>query len=131
MPSMSGSIMSNITRSSVSASRKLFRALSPFSTASTIIPSRSRAIFKMSLTAGSSSTISILGIQICLRQFDLDRCADSFLGANGDTASHPLGQLFAYRKPQAETFRASLSLVETLENVRKVDGAYPDSFVFH
>src|SRR3712207_9139387 len=104
--------MSNITRSSVSAARKLFRALSPFPTASTLIPSRSSAIFRMSLTAGSSSTISILGIQIRLRQLDLDRCADPFLGANGDIAFHSLGELFAYRKPQAEAFRGSLSLVE-------------------
>src|SRR5919107_2335198 len=131
MPSTSGSIMSSMTRSSVPAERKLFSALSPFPTASTVIPSRSSAIFKMSLIAGSSATISILGIQIRLLQLNLDRCADPFSGANGDTASHPLGELVADRKSQAEAFRASLSLVEALENVGKVDRAYPESFVFH
>src|SRR5215210_1333107 len=131
MPSMSGSIMSSITRSSVPAERKFFSALSPFPTASTVIPSRSRAIFKMSLTAGSSSTISILGIWIRLRQLNLDCCADSFSRADGDVAPHTLSELFTNRKSQAEAFRASLSPVEALENVGKVDRAYPGSFVFH
>src|SRR5215210_3684494 len=131
MPSTSGSIMSSMTRSSASVARKLFSALSPFPTASTVIPSRSSAIFKMSLTAGASSTISILGIRLHLRQLDLDCCADPFLGANGDIASHPLGELFTYRKSQAEALRASLSPVEALENMGKVDRAYPGSFVFY
>src|SRR5215210_6460981 len=123
--------MSSMTRSSASASRKLSSALSPFPTASTVIPSRSRAICKMSLTAGSSSTISILGIWIRLRQLNLDRRADSFSRVDGDVASHTLGELFTDRKSQAKAFRASLSPVEALENMGKVDRAYPGSFVFH
>src|SRR3712207_4679355 len=125
MPSVSGSITSSMTRSREATDRKLFSAASPVPTASTVIPSRSRAIFRMSLTAESSSTISILGIQVHLWQLNLYCCADPFSGTDGDAASHPLGQLSANREPQTEAFRASLSPVEALENVRQVDRAYP------
>src|SRR5215212_8763833 len=94
-----------MTRSSEPTDRNLFSAASPFPTASTVIPSRSSAIFRMSLTAGSSSTISILGIQVRLWQLNLYCSADAF--------------------------RASLSPVEALENVRQVDRAYPHSFILH
>src|SRR5215203_1856865 len=120
-----------MTRSSEPTDRKLFSAASPFPTASTVIPSRSSAIFTMSLTAGSSSTISILGIQVRLWQLNLYCSADPFPRTDGDAASHPLGELFADREPQAEAFRASLSPVEALENVRKVYRAHPRSFIFH
>src|SRR5829696_6254864 len=129
IPSVSGSITSSMTRSSEPTDRKLFSAASPFPTPSTVIPSRSSAIFRMSLTARSSSTISILGIQVRLWQLNLYCSADPFSRTDGDAASHPFGQLFADRQPQAEAFRASLSPVEALENVRQVDRAYPHSFI--
>ena len=50
---------------------------------------------------------------------------------DGDTASHPLGKFFANREPQAKTFRASLPPVKALENVGKVDRAYPHSLILH
>src|SRR5215204_1881186 len=131
IPSVSGSITSSMTRSSDPTDRKLFSAASPFPTASTVIPSRSSAIFRMSLTAGSSSTISILGIQVRLWQLNLYCSADPFSRTDGDAASHPFGQLFADRQPQAEAFRASLSPVEALENVRQVGWVHPHAFIFH
>src|SRR5918995_3782768 len=131
IPSMPGSIMSRRTRSNALADRKRFSAASPSATASTLNPSRSRAICITSLTAGSSSTISMLGICVRLRQPDLDRGTYSFSGANRDAASHPLGKVLTDGQPETEALGAACALVETLENVWKIDGAYPGSFVFH
>src|SRR5919112_2417115 len=128
---MPGSIMSRRTRSNVPADRKRFSAASPSATASTLNPSRSRAICTMSLTAGSSSTISMLGICARLRQLDLDRGPYPFSGANRDAASHPLGKVLTDGEPEAEALGAACALVETLENVWKIDRAYPGSLVFH
>src|SRR5215217_4375483 len=128
---MPGSIMSRRTRSNAPAELKLSSAASPSATASTLNPSRSRAICIMSLTAGSSSTISILGICVRLRQLDLDRGPYSFSGANRDAAPHPLGKVLTDGQPETEALGAARAPVETLENVGKIDGAYPGSLVLH
>src|SRR5215211_4574488 len=128
---MPGSIRSRRTRSNAPADRKRFSAASPFATASTLNPSRSRAICTMSLTAGSSSTISMLGIYACLRQLDLDRGPYPFSGANRDAAPHPLGKVLTDGQPETEALGAACAPVETLENVWKIDGAYPGSLVLH
>src|SRR5215217_8255352 len=75
----------------------------------------------MSLTAGSSSTIRMLGIYARLRQLDLDRGPYPFPGADRDAAPHSLGKVLT--DGQTET--------EALENVWKIDGAYPGSLVLH
>src|SRR5215210_725969 len=128
---MPGSIMSRRTRSNAPADRKRFSAASPSATASTLNPSRSRAICTMSLTAGSSSTISILGIFARLRQLDLDGGPYPFSGANRDTAPHPLGKVLTDGQPETEALGTARAPVETLENVWKIDGAYPNSLVLH
>src|SRR5215213_9919404 len=128
---MPGSIRSRRTRSNVLADRKRFSAASPSPTASTLIPSRSSAICIMSLTAGSSSTISMLGIYACLRQLDLDRGPYPFSGANRDAAPHSLGKVLADGQPETEALGAARAPVEALENVWKIDGAYPGSLVLH
>src|SRR5215213_8125966 len=128
---MPGSIRSRRTRSNGPADRKRFSAASPSATASTFNPSRSRAICTMSLTAGSSSTISMLGIYARLRQLDLDRGPYPFSGANRDAASHPLGKILTDGQSETEALGAACALVETLENVWKIDGAYPGSLVLH
>src|SRR5918995_1437130 len=128
---MPGSIKSRRTRSNVPADRKRFSAVSPSATASTLNPSRSRAICIMSLTARSSSTISMLGIYARLRQLDLDRGPYPFSGANRDAPPHPLGKVLTDGQPETEALRAACALVETLEDVWKIDGAYPGSLVFY
>src|SRR5215216_1900249 len=128
---MPGSIMSRRTRSNAPADRKRFSAASPSATASTLNPSRSRAICTISLTARSSSTISMLGIYARLRQLDLDRGPDPFSGANCDAASHPLRKVLTDGQPETEALGAVCALVETLENVWKIDGAYPGSLVLY
>src|SRR5918993_429237 len=121
---MPGSIRSRRTRSNGPADRKRFSAASPSETASTLNPSRSRAICIMSLTAGSSSTISMLGIYARFRQLDLDRGPDPFSGANRDAAPHPLGKVLTDGQPETETLGATRAPVETFENMWKIDGAY-------
>src|SRR5919107_372103 len=128
---MPGSIRSRRTRSNGPADRKRFSAASPSPTASTLNPSRSRAICIMSLTARSSSTISMLGIYARLRQLDLDRGPYPFSGANCDAAPHPLGKVLTDGQPETEAHGAVCALVETLENVWKIDGAYPCSLVLY
>src|ERR671916_981860 len=128
---MPGSIMSKRTRSNARADRKRLSAASPSATASTLNPSRSRAICTMSLTAGSSSTISMLGIYARLLQLDLDRGPYPFSGANRDATPHPLGKVLTDGQPETEALGAACALVETLENVWKIDGAYPGPLVFH
>src|SRR5919112_3233329 len=128
---MPGSIRSRRTRSNAPADLKRFSAASPSATASTLNPSRSRAICIMSLTAGSSSTISMLGICVRLRQLDLDRGPYPFSGANCDAASHALGKVLTDGQPETEALGAVCAPVETLENVWKIDGAYPGSLVLH
>src|SRR5215213_5675923 len=128
---MPGSIRSRRTRSNEPTDRKRFSAASPSATASTLNPSRSRAICIMSLTARSSSTISMLGIYARLRQLDFDGGPYSFSGANRDAAPHPLGKVLTDGQPETEALGAACAPVETLENVRKIDGAYPNSLVFH
>src|SRR5215218_1778246 len=128
---MPGSIMSRRTRSNAPADRKRSSAASPSATASTLNPSRSRAICITSLTAGSSSTISMLGICVRLRQPDFDRGPYSFSGANRDAASHPLGKILTDGQPETEALGAARAPVEALENVWKIDGAYPGSLVLH
>src|SRR5215213_9619637 len=128
---MPGSIMSRRTRSNAPADRNRFSAASPSATASTLNPSRSRAICTISLTARSSSTISILGIYARLRQFDFDRGPYPFSGANRNAAPHPLGKVLTDGQPETEALGAACAPVETLENVWKIDGAYPGSLVLH
>src|SRR5215213_7133070 len=128
---MPGSIRSRRTRSNVLADRKRFSAVSPSATASTLNPSRSRAICITSLTAGSSSTISMLGIYAGLRQLDLDRGSYPFSGANRDAAPHTLGKVLTDGQPETEALGAACASVESLENVWKDDGANPGSFVLH
>src|ERR671920_906985 len=128
---MPGSVMSRRTRSNAPADRKRSSAASPSATASTLNPSRSRAICIMSLTAGSSSTISMLGICARLRQLDLDRGPYPFSGANRDAAPHPLGKVLTDGQPETEALGAACAPVETLENVWKIDGAYPGSLILH
>src|SRR5918994_2545837 len=128
---MPGSIRSRRTRSNGLDDRKRFSAASPSATASTLSPSRSRAICTMSLTARSSSTISMLGIYACLRQLDLDCGPYPFSGANRDTAPHPLGKVLTDGQPETEALEAACAPVETLENMWKIDGAYPGSLVLH
>src|SRR5918998_3357684 len=128
---MPGSIMSRRTRSNVPADRKRFSADSPSPTASTLIPSRSRAICTMSLTARSSSTISMLGIYARLRQLDIDRCPYAFSRTDGDTTAHPLCTVLTDGQPQTKALGATSAPVEALENVREIDGAYPGSLIFH
>src|SRR5215203_1185314 len=128
---MPGSIKSRRTRSNAPADRKRFSAASPSATASTLKPSRSRSICTISLTAGSSSTISMLGIHARLRQLDLDRGPYPFSGANRNAAPHPLGKVLTDGQPETEALGAACALVETLKNVWKIDGAYPNSLVFH
>src|SRR5919107_3641178 len=131
IPSMPGSIRSRRTRSNVLADRKRFSAASPSATASTLNPSRSRSICIMSLTAGSSSTISMLGIYARLRKFDLDHGPYPFSGANRDAAPHPLGKVLTDGKPETEALGTACAPVEALENVGKIEGAYPGSLVSH
>src|SRR5918993_1812691 len=128
---MPGSIKSRRTRSNGPADRKRFSAASPSPTASTLNPSRSRAICTMSLTARSSSTIRMLGIYARLRQLDLDGGPYPFSGANRDAAPHSLGKVLTDGEPETEALRAACALVETLENVWKIDGAYPGSLILH
>src|SRR5215210_2460121 len=128
---MPGSIMSRRTRSNAPGDRKRFSAASPSATASTLNPSRSRAICTISLTARSSSTISILGIHARLRQLDLDRGPYPFSGANRNAAPHPLGKVLTDGQPETEALGTACTPVETLENVWKIDGAYPNSLVLH
>src|SRR5918995_3051040 len=128
---MPGSIMSRRTRSNAPADRKRLSAASPSATASTLNPSRSRAICTMSLTAGSSSTISMLGIYARLLQLDLDRGPYPFSGTNRDATPHPLGKVLTDGQPETEAFGVACALVETLENVWKIDGAYPGSLVLY
>src|SRR5215211_8074811 len=128
---MPGSIMSRRTRSNAPADRKRFSAASPSATASTLNPSRSRAICIMSLTARSSSTISMLGIYARLRQLDLDRGPYPFSGANCDAAPHALRKVLTDGQPETEALGAVCAPVETLENVWKIDRAYPGSLVLH
>src|SRR5215218_8042179 len=85
----------------------------------------------MSLTAGSSSTIRMLGIYARLRQLDLDRGPYPFPGADRDAATHPLGKVLTDGQPETEALGAACASVETLENVWKDDGANPGSFVLH
>src|SRR5215212_9358853 len=131
IPSIPGSIMSRRTRSNAPADRKRFSADSPSPTASTLIPSRSRAICTMSLTARSSSTISMLGIYARLRQLDIDRCPYAFSRTDGDTTAHSLCKLLTNGQPQTKSLGAAPALVEALENVREVNLTYPESLVFH
>src|ERR671912_2595969 len=128
---MPGSIKSRRTKSNAPADLKTFSAVSPSATASTLSPSRSRAICTMSLTARSSSTISMSGIYACLRQLDLDCGSYPFSGANRDAAPHPLGKVLTDGQPETEALGAACALVETLENVWKIDGAYPGSLIYH
>src|ERR687889_2524324 len=128
---MPGSIMSRRTRSNAPVDRKRFSAASPSATASTLNPSRSRAICTMSLTAGSSSTISMLGIYARLLQLDLDRGPYPFSGANRDAAPHPLDKVLTDGQPETEALGAACAPVETLENVWKIHWAYPGSLVLH
>src|SRR5215203_79497 len=128
---MPGSIRSRRTRSNAPADRKRFSAASPSATASTLNPSRSRAICIMSLTARSSSTISMLGIYARLRQLDFDGGPYSFSGANRDAAPHPLGKILTDGQPETEALGAACAPVEALENVWKIDGAYPGSLVLY
>src|SRR5215210_3023049 len=128
---MPGSIKSRRTRSNAPADLKRFSAVSPSATASTLNPSRSRAISIMSLTARSSSTISMLGIHARLRQLDLDCGPYPFSGANRYAAPHPLGKVLTDGQPETEALGAACAPVETLENVWKIDGAYPGSLVLH
>src|SRR5215212_7131502 len=128
---MPGSIMSRRTRSNAPGDRKRFSAASPSATASTLNPSRSRAICTISLTARSSSTISMLGIYARLRQLDLDRGPCPFSGANCDAAPHPLRKVLTDGQPETKALGAACAPVETLENVWKIDRAYPGSLVLH
>src|SRR5918995_510670 len=128
---MPGSIRSRRTRSNAPADRKRFSAASPSASASTLNPSRSRAICITSLTAGSSSTIRMLGIYARLRQLDFDRGPYPFPGADRDAAPHPLGKVLTDGQPETEAFGAACAPVEALENVWKDDGAYPGSLVLH
>src|SRR5918994_248696 len=128
---MPGSIKSRRTRSNAPADLKRFSAASPSATASTLNPSRSRAICTMSLTAGSSSTISMLGIYARLLQLDLDRGPYPFSGANRDAAPHPLGKVLTDGKPETEALGTACAPVEALENVWKIEGAYPGPLVLH
>src|SRR5918992_3373138 len=107
---MPGSIKSRRTRSNGPADPKRLSAASPFATASTLNPSRSRAICIMSLTAGSSSTISMLGIYARLPQLDLDRGPYPFSGANRDVAPHPLGEVLTDGQPETEALGAASAL---------------------
>src|SRR5919199_1355881 len=131
MPSTPGSIMSSTTTSKESTERKLFRAASPSAIAFTLIPSRSKARSMMLLIATSSSTSSILGIHLYLRQLDLDCCANPFSRTDRDVSSHPLGELPADGQPQTKAFGAVFPAVEALENVGKFGRAYPGSLVFY
>src|ERR671920_1078777 len=128
---MPGSIMSRRTRSNAPADRKRFSAASPSATASTLNPSRSRAICTISLTARSSSTISMLGIYARLRELDLDRGPYPFSGANRDAAPHPLGKVLTDGQSETEALGVACASVESLENVWKDDGANSGSFVLH
>src|SRR5215212_4708366 len=85
----------------------------------------------MSLTAGSSSTIRMLGIYARLRQLDLDRGPYPFPGADRDAAPHSLGKVLTDGQTETEALGASCAPVEALENVWKIDGAYPGSLVLH
>src|SRR5215207_701078 len=85
----------------------------------------------MSLTAGSSSTIRMLGIYARLRQLDLDRGPYPFPGADRDAAPHSLGKVLTDGQTETEALGASCAPVESLENVWKIDGAYPGSLVLH
>src|SRR5829696_1183570 len=83
-PSTPGSIMSSSTMSGEGPAEDIrASAVSPSPTASTVIPSRSSAIVRISLTAASSSTIMTLGTS-GLRQLDLDGRADPLAEAVGD-----------------------------------------------
>src|SRR5215211_435561 len=128
---MPGSVMSRRTRSNAPADRKRSSAASPSATASTLNPSRSRAICITSLTARSSSTISMLDICARLRQLDLDCGSYPFSGADRDAAPHSLGKVLTDGQTETEALGASCAPVESLENVWKIDGAYPGSLVLH
>src|ERR671914_130340 len=104
---MPGSIRPRGTKWNAPADGKGLSAVSPSATASTLNPSRSRAICIMSLTAGSSSTISMLGIHARLRQLDLDRGPYPFSGANRDAAPHTLGKVLTDGEPETEALRAT------------------------
>src|SRR3712207_4943818 len=116
---MPGSIMSRRTRSNVPGDRKRSNAASPSPTASTFNPSRSSAICITSLTAGSSSTIRMLGIYARLRQLDFDRGPYTFPGVDRDAAPHSLGKVLTDGQPETEAFGAARAPVEALENVWK------------
>src|SRR3712207_949520 len=100
---MPGSITSRTTRSKLSSEAlRRSSASSPSPTATVPIPSRDRACSTTSLTAGSSSTISTLGISTHLRQFDLDPRTYAFFGLQRDLPIHPLHELLADGQPEAE-----------------------------
>src|SRR4028119_1142885 len=132
MPLVSGSIMSSRTRSKEPDDRKLFSAASPSPTASTFIPSRSKARSRMLLIATSSSTRSILVIyDVCLCQLDLDSGADPFVRSDRDHTSHTFGKLSTDKQPQSKAFRALVSSIEALEDIGEIIRAYPVSLILH
>src|SRR5215213_1492410 len=126
-PSVSGSMTSRITRSNGASEKRRSVAASPLETASVSIPSRERAYSTTSRTAGSSSTMSILGID--LWQPYLGGRTFPFARTEGDSSSHPLDEVTADREPEAETPGGTLAPVEALEEVGEVFGIYPASFV--
>src|SRR5215212_3100421 len=128
---MPGSIMSRRIRSNGPADRKRFSAASPSATASTLNPSRSRAICITSLTARSSSTIRMLGIYARLRQVDFDCGSYPFPGSYRDAAPHSLDKVLTDGQTETEALGAACAPVEALENVWKIDGAYPGPLVLH
>src|SRR5215213_7511132 len=85
----------------------------------------------MSLTAGSSSTIRMLGIYARLRQVDFDCGSYPFPGAYRDAAPHSLDKVLTDGQTETEALGAACAPVEALENVWKIDGAYPGSLVLH
>src|SRR5919112_4181952 len=93
------------------------------------IPSRASACSTTSLTAGSSSTTSILVIRN-LRQLYLDDGPLPLLGPQLDLSPHPLDQLLADGQAQPEAPRIA-TVVEALEEVGYVLLAYARTFVLH
>src|ERR687894_257756 len=109
IPSIPGSITSRTTRStSCSEEPRRFSASSPSATASVLMPSRSRASSTTPLTAGSSSTISIFGTIVNLRQLDLDCGTHAYFRLQRDAPIHPLDQLLADDQPQPEAIGGPL-----------------------
>src|SRR5919112_5245736 len=135
-PSTPGSITSKTTRStSCSEELRRFSASSPSATASVLMPSRSRASSTTPLTAGSSSTISIFGTRITLRQLDLNYGTHALFGLQRNAPAHPLHQVLADGQPQPEALGRTLFSggfsppVETFEDVGQVGIPYPRPFV--